>query len=92
MTHGDKQKTSDVLRILHGANPAAREAAEALRPLLESMRKNGSGDALARASIAAPPWGGFQGSLSGLGTDTGTGRVRCLIPILLFGGFGYAHL
>ena len=24
--------------------------------------------------------------------ETGTGRVRCLIPILLFGGFGYAHL
>jgi hypothetical protein len=24
--------------------------------------------------------------------ETGTGRVRCLIPNLLFGGFGYAHL
>ena len=28
----------------------------------------------------------------GHGIETGTGRVRCLIPILLFGGFGYAHL
>jgi hypothetical protein len=28
----------------------------------------------------------------GLGTETGTGRVRCLVPILLLGGFGYAHL
>ena len=55
MAHGDKQKkTSDVLRILHGARtlPPA-EAAEALKPFLESMRKSGSGDALARASIAA---------------------------------------
>jgi hypothetical protein len=49
-----KQPTSEVLRILHGARgllPA--EAAEALRPFLESMRKSGSDDALARASIAA---------------------------------------
>jgi hypothetical protein len=49
-----KQPTSEVLRILHGARglPPA-EAAEALRPFLESMRKSGSDDALARASIAA---------------------------------------
>jgi hypothetical protein len=49
-----KQPTSEVLRILHGGGgllPA--EAAEALRPFLESMRKSGSDDALARASIAA---------------------------------------
>jgi hypothetical protein len=40
----------------------------------------------------SPPRGGFRGALWGPGTETGTGRVRCLIPILLFGGFGYAHL
>jgi hypothetical protein len=28
----------------------------------------------------------------GLGTETGTGGVRCFISILLSGGFGYAHL
>ncbi|MGY8705106.1 helix-turn-helix domain-containing protein [Bradyrhizobium sp. 18BD] len=33
-----------------------------------------------------------RGALRGLGIETGTGRVRCHIPILLFGGFGYAHL
>ena len=54
MANSDKQETSDVLRILHGARslPPA-EAAEALTPFLESMRKSASGDALARASIAA---------------------------------------
>jgi hypothetical protein len=54
MSEGDKQRTSDVLRILHGARglPPA-EAAEALMPFLESMRKIGSDDALAHASIAA---------------------------------------
>jgi hypothetical protein len=54
MSDGEKQQTSDVLQILHGARglPPA-EAAEALRPFLESMRKSDSGDALARASIAA---------------------------------------
>ena len=54
MSDGEKQPTSDVLRILHGARglPPA-EAAEALTPFLESMRKSDSGDALARASIAA---------------------------------------
>jgi hypothetical protein len=54
MSKGEKQQTSDVLRILHGARslPPA-EAAEALRPFLESMRKSGLDDALARASIAA---------------------------------------
>jgi hypothetical protein len=50
----DNQQTSDVLRILHGARSLPPvEAAEALRPFLESMRKSGSDDALARASIAA---------------------------------------
>jgi hypothetical protein len=50
----DKQQTSDVLRILHGARSLSPvEAAEALRPFLESMRKGGSSDALARASIVA---------------------------------------
>jgi len=50
----NKQQTSDVLRILHGARSLPPvEAAEALRPFLESMRKSASGDALARASIAA---------------------------------------
>jgi hypothetical protein len=50
----DKQQTSDVLRILHGARSLSPvEAAEALRPFLESMRKRGSSDAPARASIAA---------------------------------------
>jgi hypothetical protein len=50
----ENQQASDVLRILHGARslPPA-EAAEALSPFLESMRKSDSGDALARASIAA---------------------------------------
>jgi hypothetical protein len=54
MTYGEKQQTSEVLRILHGARSLPpEEAAEALKPFLESMRKSGSGDALARASIAA---------------------------------------
>ncbi len=40
-------------------------------------------------SVAAMRW-----RLGCLGpkAETGTGRVRCLISILLFGGFGYAHL
>jgi hypothetical protein len=33
-----------------------------------------------------------RGAFADPGAETGTGRVRCLIPILLFGGFGYAHL
>jgi hypothetical protein len=54
MTYGEKQQTSDVLRILHGARSLPpEEAAEALRPFLESMRKAGSSDTLARASIVA---------------------------------------
>jgi hypothetical protein len=54
MTYGEKQQTSDVLRVLHGARSLPpEEAAEALKPFLESMRKSGCGDALARASIAA---------------------------------------
>ena len=39
-----------------------------------------------------PPIGGVSDALRGQGLRTGTGCVRCLIPILLFGGFGYAHL
>jgi truncated hemoglobin YjbI len=54
MTNGEKQQTSDVLQTLHGARSLPpEEAAEALKPFLESMRKSGSDDALARASIAA---------------------------------------
>jgi hypothetical protein len=50
----DKQQTSNVLQILHGARSLPPvEAAEALKPFLESMRKSRSDDALARASIAA---------------------------------------
>ncbi len=50
----NKQQTSDVLRILHGARSLPPvEAAEALRPFLESMGKSASGDTVARASIAA---------------------------------------
>ncbi|MET4751204.1 hypothetical protein ABIB08_005566 [Bradyrhizobium sp. RT11b] len=40
----------------------------------------------------APPWRWLPRCLLGRGIQTGTGRVRCLIPILLLGGFGYAHL
>jgi molecular chaperone IbpA len=40
----------------------------------------------------SPIGGGVRSALWGSGIETGTGRVRCLIPILLFGGFGYAHL
>src|SRR5579859_950767 len=39
-----------------------------------------------------PPRGGVPDAFMGQGLKTGTGCVRCLIPILLFGGFGYAHL
>ena len=54
MTNGDKQSTTDVLQILHGARSLPPvEAAEALKPFLESMRQSESDDALARASIAA---------------------------------------
>ncbi len=54
MTNGEKQQTSDVLQTLHGARSLPpEEAAEALKPFLESIRKSGSDDALARASIAA---------------------------------------
>jgi hypothetical protein len=52
---GNKQLASDALRILHGARslPPA-EAVAALRPFLESMRKETSkGDRLADASSAA---------------------------------------
>jgi hypothetical protein len=54
MSSSNKQLASDVLRILHGARslPPA-EAVEALRPFLESVPKNGSGDKLSVASIAA---------------------------------------
>jgi hypothetical protein len=54
MSNGDKQQASDALRILHGArNLPPAEAVEALKPFLESMRRKGSGDKLADASIAA---------------------------------------
>jgi hypothetical protein len=52
---GNKQLASDALRILHGARslPPA-EAVAALRPFLESMRKETSkGDSLADASSVA---------------------------------------
>jgi hypothetical protein len=52
---GNKQLASEALRILHGARslPPA-EAVAALRPFLESMRKETSkGDRLADASSAA---------------------------------------
>jgi hypothetical protein len=54
MSDGDKQLASDALRILHGGRslPPA-EAVEALSSFLESMRRKGSGDTLAHASIAA---------------------------------------
>jgi hypothetical protein len=38
-------------------------------------------------SAATAAWGAFRAPV-----ETGTGCVRCLIPILLFGGFGYAHI
>jgi hypothetical protein len=54
MSDGDKKLTSDTLRILHGARGLPPvEAAEALRPFLETMRRKRSGDKLADASTAA---------------------------------------
>ena len=41
---------------------------------------------------SSPPCKWRRAVPSGARAETGTGRVRCLIPILLFGGFGYAHL
>jgi hypothetical protein len=54
MRDGDKRLSSDAHRILHGARslPPA-EAVEALRPFLEMMRGERSGDKLADASTAA---------------------------------------
>jgi hypothetical protein len=53
MIDGDKKLTSDALRILHGARGLPPlEAAEALRPFLEAMRRERSGDKLADASTA----------------------------------------
>ena len=54
MNDGDKQIAAATLRILHGARslPPA-EAAEALKPFLESMSKEEAGDKLADASGAA---------------------------------------
>ena len=50
----DKQQASGALRILHGGRSLApAEAAEALRPYLEAMRRTNTGDKLADASIAA---------------------------------------
>jgi hypothetical protein len=53
MDDGDKQVAAETLRILHGARslPPA-EAAEALKPFLESMSREESGK-LADASSAA---------------------------------------
>ena len=54
MNDGNKKLVSDALRILHGARSLPPvEAAEALRPFLESMRTEGFGDKLADASTAA---------------------------------------
>jgi len=52
---GNKQLASDALRILHGARSLSpAEAVAALRPFLESMRKETSkGDRLADLSSAA---------------------------------------
>jgi hypothetical protein len=54
MSDGDKQQAFDAHRILHGGRrfPPA-EAAEALGPFLEAMRRRTSGNKLADASIAA---------------------------------------
>jgi hypothetical protein len=54
MSDGNKKLVSDALRILHGARSLPPvEAAEALRPFLESMRREAFGDKLADASTAA---------------------------------------
>ena len=54
MNDGNKKLVSDALRILHGARSLPPvEAAEALRPFLESMRGKAVGDKLADASTAA---------------------------------------
>jgi hypothetical protein len=54
MSDGDKTLVSDALRILHGARSLPPvEAAEALRPFLDSMRREAFGDKLADASTAA---------------------------------------
>jgi hypothetical protein len=54
MNDGNKKLVSDALRILHGARSLPPvEAAEALRPFLESMRGKAVGDKLANASTAA---------------------------------------
>jgi hypothetical protein len=53
MNDGNKKLVSDALRILHGARSLPPvEAAEALRPFLESMRGKAVGE-LANASTAA---------------------------------------
>jgi hypothetical protein len=53
MSDGNKRLVSDALRILHGARSLPPvEAAEALRPFLESMRREAFGDKLADASTA----------------------------------------
>jgi hypothetical protein len=54
MSDGNKKLVSDALRILHGARSLPPvEAAEALRPFLESMRREAFGDKLADASTTA---------------------------------------
>jgi hypothetical protein len=54
MSDDIRQMASEVLRILHGARalPPA-EAADALVPFLDLMRRQGSTDTLASASVAA---------------------------------------
>jgi hypothetical protein len=54
MNDGNKKLASDALQILHGARSLPPvEAAEALRPFLESMPGEGLGDKLADAATAA---------------------------------------
>jgi hypothetical protein len=54
MSDDIKQMASEVLRILHGARalPPA-EAADVLMPFLDLMRRQGSTDTLASASVAS---------------------------------------
>jgi len=59
-----------------------RCALKIFAPPLET--KIGLGNSFGATWEVAP-----AGALWGL---AGTGCVRCLVPILLFGGFGYAHL
>jgi hypothetical protein len=54
MSDDIRQMASEVLRILHGARALPPvEAADALMPFLDLMRRQGSTDTLASASVAA---------------------------------------